>query len=89
MSNTQAQLVWEPKALAKYKAMIDRIPLFHREIAKIVVNKKAEINAKARGASQIEEEDIARAFLTEVPMSFYSLMIRLLDDAGFDYKKYE
>ena len=33
MSNTEKQLEWEPVALAKYNDMIQRIPLFHREIA--------------------------------------------------------
>lgn len=89
MQDTNIQLKWEEGAKTKYDTMVENIPLFHREIAKTVVNKKAEILARDRGASQVEEEDIVRAFFTEVPMTFYSLMIRLLDQAGFDYKKYQ
>lgn len=89
MSTAQEKLQWEREARAKYEAMLPRIPLFHRDIAKQVVDKKAVINAQERGAQQVEEEDIVRAFFTEVPMTFYSLMIKLLDNAGFDYKKYE
>ena len=89
MTDIQIKLQWEPVAFQKYQHMITKIPLFHREIAKRVVDKKAELNAQWRGASRVEEEDIVRAFFSEVPMSFYSLMIRLMQEAKFDYKKYE
>ncbi len=89
MQDTNTQLKWEEKAKKKYKTMVENIPLFHREIAKTVVNKKAELLAKDRGSELIEEEDIVRAFFAEVPMTFYSLMIRLLEQSGFDYKRYQ
>ncbi len=89
MPDTQIKIEWEPGARQKYETMITKIPLFHREIAKIVVDKRAPLLAKERGSSRVEGQDIVRAFFAEVPMTFYSLMIRLLDEAGFDYKKYE
>ncbi len=89
MTNTQAQLTWEDTARKKYDLMISKIPMFHREIAKQIVDKKAVINAQERGSGKIEEEDIIRAFLTEVPLAFYSLMVRIFDEVGFDYRKYE
>lgn len=85
----QSQLEWEKEALGKFKSMIERIPLFHRQIAQQVVHKKAQLNAKERGSSLVEESDIVRAFFSEVPFAFYSLMIRLLDEVGFAYKEYE
>ncbi len=45
--------------------------------------------AQSRNASVVEEGDIIRAFLNEVPKAFYSLMIRLMDDVGFEHEKYE
>jgi len=89
MSETRIQIQWEEKALTKYKDMITKIPLFHREIARQVVEKKAPLNAQERGSNLVEEPDIVRAFFSEVPMAFYSLMIRLMDEAGFDYKQQE
>lgn len=89
MSNIQTKIDWEPGARQKYETMITKIPLFHREIAKKVVDKKAPMLAQERGAGMVEEQDIVRAFFSEVPMAFYSLMIRLLDESGFDYRKYE
>ncbi len=89
MSNTQTKLEWEKTALAKYNHMVTKIPLFHREIAKQIVQKKAPQLAIERGSSKVEEQDIVRAFFSEVPAAFYSLMVRLLEEAKFDYKKYE
>ena len=89
MSEIKAEIEWEPRALLKYKEIISKIPIFHREIAKQVVDKKAVINAEERKSNMVEESDIIRAFLSEVPKAFYSLMIRLMDEVGFDHKKYE
>ncbi|HOW36160.1 MAG TPA: DUF2621 family protein [Candidatus Omnitrophota bacterium] len=93
MPNTQAnasqQSPWDSEARKKFENVIARLPLFHRDIARNVVYKKAEINARERSAKLVEEQDIVRAFFTEVPIAFYSLMVKLLGDAGFDYKKYE
>ena len=89
MGETTIKLEWEAGAFEKYQWMIAKIPLFHRNIAKIVVDKKALANAQARGSRMVEEEDIVKAFFSEVPKAFYSLMIRLFDEVGFDYKEHE
>ena len=89
MSTTQIKLEWEKEAHQRFNHMIEKIPLFHREIAKNIVEKKAQQNAQERRSNFVEESDILRAFFSEVPNAFYSLMIRLLDEVGFDYKKYE
>ena len=88
MVSVQTTMDWEPVSLAKYNKMLNLIPTFHRGIAKEVVNIKAEQNARARKSTQVEEKDIVEAFTTEVPKAFYSLMIRIMDEVGFDYKKY-
>ncbi len=79
---------WDCKTQDKFKLMISRIPVFHRHITEEAVVKRAEENAQNRKASQICEEDVVSAFFTDVPSPFYSMMIRLLDQSGFDYKKY-
>ena len=89
MTPVQTNIKWDEIAYEKYQLMITKIPLFHREIAKQVVDKKAVINAVERGSSKVEEGDIVRAFLSEVPMTFYSLMVRLFDEVGFQYKRFE
>jgi len=89
MPSTPIQLAWESQAQQKFQTMIQKIPLFHREIAHQVVVKKATQNARERGSAVVEEKDIVGAFFSEVPIAFYSLMIRLLDEVRFDYQKYE
>ena len=56
--------------------------------AHVVVLQKAEINAKERNSAKVEQDDIVSAFLTEVPKAFYSLMIRLMDEVGFNYQRF-
>ena len=85
----QTSLSWEKTAKSKFEAMLLRIPMFHRNIAVLVVTKKAEQNARERGSHFIEEADIILAFFSEVPMAFYSLMVRLLDEVGFNYHPFE
>lgn len=80
---------WNPEAEEKYKKMLGKIPLFHRQITQEVVDKMAPQNAQERGVQFVEEEDIIKAFFSEVPQTFYSIMIRLMEDVDFDYKKYE
>ncbi len=79
---------WEKKTEEKFKLMISRIPVFHRRITEEVVTKKATELAGLRNAGQVEEEDIISAFFSDVPSPFYSMMVRLLEQSGFDYKKY-
>ena len=79
---------WEPDAQAKFKTVISKLPIFHRHIAESAVKERAEENAKLRTATQVQEQDIIAAFFTDVPSPFYSMMIRLLEQTGFDYKKY-
>ena len=88
MVSIQTNMPWDAIALGKYNKMLNLIPVFHRRIAQEVVNKKAEQEAQARGSVQVEEVDIVLAFSTEVPKAFYSLMIRIMDEVRFDYKKY-
>ena len=88
MVSIQTSMHWDAVALSKYNKMLNLIPIFHRRLAQEVVNKKAEQGALARGSTTVEEIDIVQAFLTEVPKAFYSLMVRIMDEVGFDYKKF-
>ena len=88
MVSIQTSMNWDALALSKYNKLLNMIPIFHRRLAQEVVNKKSEESAVARGSSTVEESDIIQAFLAEVPKAFYSLMIRIMGEVGFNYKKY-
>lgn len=81
-------MVWETKTEEKFKALISRIPVFHRRITESVVMRQAQNNALLRKSAQVEEQDVIAAFFSDVPSPFYSMMVRLLEQSGFDYKKY-
>lgn len=79
---------WDIKTQEKFKLMISKMPVFHRRIAEEAVTLKAQENAQARGAASVSEADVICALFSDVPKPFYSLMIRLLEDVKFDYRKY-
>ena len=79
---------WESKTQDKFKVMIAKIPVFHRHITESAVTQRAQENAKNRNSPQVEELDVIAAFFSDVPSPFYSMMVRLLEQTGFDYKKY-
>ena len=81
-------MVWETITEGKFKVLISKIPIFHRQIAESVVRRQAEEIAAKRNVSQVQEQDVVGAFFSDVPSPFYSMMIRLLGQNGFDYKKY-
>jgi hypothetical protein len=81
-------MVWETKTEEKFKMLISRIPVFHRRITESVVVQQAQNNALLRKSAQVEEQDVIAAFFSDVPSPFYSMMVRLLEQSGFDYKKY-
>jgi hypothetical protein len=85
MSN---QLNWIPEIKQKFDLAISKMPAFHRPIAEKMISTKAQDIAKNRGANQIEEEDLAKAFFADCPTPFKDLMKKVLDESGIEYKKY-
>ena len=79
---------WEPKTKEKFQAMISKIPVFHRRITEEAVTQRSEEIAKSRDSLEVQEQDVVGAFFSDVPSPFYSMMVRLLEQASFDYKKY-
>ncbi|MFH1692267.1 MAG: hypothetical protein ABIC68_06880 [Candidatus Omnitrophota bacterium] len=82
------KMSWEKTTQERFKKMLGKMPIFHRHMTEVTATQKAEKNALERNSRMVEEEDLMRAMFSEVPLQFYSLMIKLLDDVGFDYKKY-
>ncbi|MFA5286699.1 MAG: hypothetical protein WC394_00270 [Candidatus Omnitrophota bacterium] len=79
---------WDSKTQDKFKVFISKIPVFHRHITEAAVMKMAEENVRLRNGLKVEEQDVVGAFFSGVPSPFYSMMLRLLEQTGFDYKKY-
>ncbi|UCD15627.1 MAG: hypothetical protein JSV34_00825 [Candidatus Omnitrophota bacterium] len=83
-----SQIKWEKKAQEKFKEAVSKMPLFHRRIAEKLVKESAEAIVREKNRQEVTEEDVVRAFFKEVPPAFKGMMVRLLADAGIEYKKY-
>ena len=81
-------MLWDAQTQTKFEQFISKIPVFHRAITREAVARRAQELAAGRNASKIEEVDVVGAFFSDVPSPFYSMMIRLLEQTGFDYKRY-
>lgn len=79
---------WDTQTKAKLELMVAKIPVFHRRITEAAVTQRAQELAGQRNSALVEEQDVIGAFFSDVPSPFYSMMIRLLEQVGFDYKKY-
>jgi len=79
---------WNPKAEEKFKTLVHKLPFIHRKIAEKMVTDKATELAKQRGSQTIEEEDVTKAFISESPAIFKQQMFSLMDEVGFDYKRF-
>lgn len=83
------ELNWDTQTQEKFKALLAKLPLFHRKMAESMVSEKANELAIARGVSLIGEEDLVKALFTEVPKVFLDQMLGLLKEVGIDYEKYK
>ncbi len=79
---------WDKVTQEKFKVMVAKIPVFHRHITEEAVTKGAQESASKRNSAKVEEVDVISAFFSDVPAAFYSMMIRLLEQNGFDYREY-
>ena len=85
MSN---QISWEQGLEEKFKLFISKMPIFHRRIAEELITDQALARAKERQSNMVGEEDFLNAVFDGVPKQFYTVMLRLLNELKFDYKKY-
>ncbi|HLD82650.1 MAG TPA: hypothetical protein VI976_01730 [Candidatus Omnitrophota bacterium] len=79
---------WDKDTQNKLNLMISKIPVFHRRITEEAVTLRAVEIARLRNTEQVEEQDVISAFFSDVPSPFYSMMVRLLEQSGFDYRRY-
>ena len=84
----QKTITWEPQLEDKFKTFILKMPIFHRRMAEQLIKEQATENARQRSASAVNEEDFLKAVFSGVPKPFYTIMLRLLDELGFDYVQY-
>jgi hypothetical protein len=79
---------WNSDAQEKFNQMIDKVPVFLREVAKKQVAEKAETFAKNENRGQVLEKDMVNAFFEVTPFGFHGPMKTDMETIGIDYARY-
>lgn len=79
---------WEENAEAKFRQLIDKIPVFLRDMAREKISRKAENFAMGEKRLEVSEKDMVDAFFAETPFGFHGPMKCDMEAVGVDYTKY-
>ena len=79
---------WDKKAREDFEAILAKIPVFLRGIARNKVSQRSEKNASAENRQEVFQKDVVDAFFTETPFGFHGPMKMDMEELGIDYKKY-
>ncbi len=81
-------IVWERATEEKFKQLIEKVPVFLRDMAHKKVSRKAESLAGKGGRSRVTEKDMVGAFFAETPFGFHGPMKTDMQELGIDYTRY-
>ena len=79
---------WEKGSDATFKQLIERVPVFLRDMACDKVSKRIESTLQKENRSEASEKDLVDAFFTETPFGFHGPLKTDMEAIGIDYKKY-
>ena len=79
---------WDTAAEEKFKQLIEKVPIFLRELAQQKISQKAEGLVRKESRSLITEKDMVDAFFAETPFGFHGPMKTDMESLGVDYTKY-
>jgi hypothetical protein len=81
-------ITWDKSTEEKFKQLIEKVPVFLRELAQKKIAEKAENIVRKDNRSQITEKDMVDAFFAETPFGFHGPMKTDMQSTGVDYTKY-
>jgi UDP-N-acetyl-D-mannosaminuronate dehydrogenase len=76
---------WVKDAKETFEKIINNLPQFHRNIAKVLVKESSEDIATKKGKKEVEISDLIEAFFKEVPPAFKEMMKKLFNKLNIDY----
>ncbi|MCK5014964.1 MAG: DUF2621 family protein [Candidatus Omnitrophica bacterium] len=79
---------WDKNTEEKFKQLIEKIPIFPRDIAKEKVSKTAAGLAEKENRPHVTEKDLVNAFFEETPFGFHGPMKTDMAALGIDYTQY-
>lgn len=84
----RAEIIWPDKIKRDFEYIISFAPEAFRTMARKMITKATNENAKSRGALEVAEEDMVNAFLSGTPIFFKNNMMKSLTEIGIDLNKY-
>ncbi len=79
---------WDKSTEEKFQQMIEKVPVFLRDMAKEKVTEKAEVLASKENRSEMIEKDLVDAFFEATPFGFHGPMKTDMEAIGIDYTQY-
>lgn len=79
---------WEAQTLGRFNQLIEKVPIFLREIAREKISKRAQEIVGNDGRQKVLEKDMVDAFFAETPFGFHGPMKSDMEDLGIDYVQY-
>ncbi len=73
---------WDPELRRRFLGLAGRIPLFHRQAARTMLERAAEEHARLRKAGRVETQDLVGAVVNQRTLPLYGLFLHLLTEAG-------
>jgi len=83
-----SRLAWDERLIHQFEEMLALTPSLFRETVRETISDVAQENARARGASLVEEWDLVHAYLQETPEVFKPQVIENAMTAGMDMERY-
>ncbi|MBI5149168.1 MAG: DUF2621 family protein [Candidatus Omnitrophica bacterium] len=81
-------ITWETATEEKFRQLLEKVPVFVRDMARARVSRKAESLAGKEGRAQVTEKDMVGAFFAETPFGFHGPMKSDMEAIGIDYTRY-
>ena len=79
---------WEKETRENFDKIINKVPVFMRDVAKTKVSSCAERFAQNNDHSQVTEKDLVDAFFKETPFGFHGPLKTDMHEIGIDFTKY-
>jgi hypothetical protein len=82
------KITWDKATQEKFEKMVEKIPVFLRDIARQKVARKAERLVRKENRLVVGEKDLVEAFFAETPFGFHGPMKNDMNELHIDYRKY-
>ncbi len=79
---------WDKPTEEKFKQMIEKVPVFLRDMAREKVSEKAVLLAEEENRPEMNEKDLVDAFFEITPFGFHGPMKTDMETLGINYIQY-